>query len=106
MYVDTFKFFFFFFLLNLNISCICFFIRIISYEQKPVETVDNKIQRNKEAEGAINDKQVGVTRKNIDAQNFRDIATKACEISPAIFSSMASDQNVQGAETVSPDNAG
>ncbi|GMY24679.1 ras-related protein rab11a [Fagus crenata] len=69
------------------------------------ETVspDNKIQGNKEVEGAINDKQAGVTRKDIDAQTFRDIATKADEISPAVFSSMASDQNVQGVETVSPD---
>ena len=34
----------------------------------------------------------------------RNIATAACENSPAMFTSMASEQNVHGAEVVSPDN--
>ena len=34
----------------------------------------------------------------------RNIATEACENSPAMFTSMASEQNVHGAEVVSPDN--
>ncbi|KAF3955317.1 hypothetical protein CMV_019452 [Castanea mollissima] len=69
------------------------------------ETVspDNEIQGNKEAEGAIDD-EAGVTRKDIEVQTSRNIATEACENSPAMFTSMASEQNVHGAEVVSPDN--
>ena len=70
------------------------------------ETVspDNEIQGNKEAEGAIDDQQAGVTRKDIEVQTFRNTATETCENSPAMFTSMASEQNVHGAEIVSPDN--
>ncbi|KAK9987067.1 hypothetical protein SO802_032018 [Lithocarpus litseifolius] len=70
------------------------------------ETVspDNEIQGNKEAEGAIDDEQAGVTRKDFEVQTSRNIATKACENSPAMFTSMASEQNVHGAEVVSPDS--
>ena len=70
------------------------------------ETVspDKEIQGNKEAEGAIDDEQAGVTRKDIEVQTSRNIATEACENYPAMFTSMASEQNVQGAKVVSPDN--
>ncbi|XP_030927570.1 uncharacterized protein LOC115953889 isoform X1 [Quercus lobata] len=70
------------------------------------ETVspDNEIRGNKEAEGAIDDEQAGVTRKDIEVQTSRNTATEACENSPAMFTSMASEQNVHGAEIVSPDN--
>ena len=56
------------------------------------------------SEDAIDDEQAGVTRKDIEVQTSRNIATEACENSPAMFTSMASEQNVHGAEVVSPDN--
>ncbi|XP_075637712.1 uncharacterized protein LOC142609874 [Castanea sativa] len=67
---------------------------------------DNIIRGNKEAEGAIDNEQAGFTRKDIKVQTSRNQSTEACETSPAMSTSMASDQNVQGAEIVFPDPQG